>query len=507
MSQRDYESLGETLAKTLHSYLPGEQHLLEFVSGKILDVFYDEFVKFIPPFILKREREKREQAEEEARKEHGKLNRNDTLHGPAARHSLKPQVLNKLATADLGSQQLMASGSQQPTQRPLQRQKTGTVTHSPRGGAGQGGAGSPTAGLNRRNSKRPVNTSLVGIQEVSAGSSSQVMPGGALSQLRRSQDYNQHQQQDQQDNPQQAEQLPGQRNDVQPSANFNYKDSSSDQPAHNMFLSGNDTDNTNQGQGRQAADFHSNKEEMLEFEDFFDNIQQKMRRKEMVKAQRAQLKAGEAPEASLKDDLGDFSEEEDSGTSSDDQTYKDRARRPKKKKKKHAGHHTKPQKTAQKKKEGHADGQGANGAGAGGGAAKQKASTLALQRDAAGLKNKSQSTTAATFAGGTRMARSPRHQQIDTLAPILGSKKAQERSNHQPKPEEAQVHGQPSQGQSASAGNASREPGLAQGSEQTDARSGEAQPCPAEAILRSPEIQGLIKSQLSTGVLNQNEIL
>ena len=181
----------------------------------------------------------------------------------------------------------MASGSQQPTQRSLQRQKTGNVTHSPRGGVGQGGAGSPKAGLNRWNSKRPVNTSLVGIQEVSAGSSSQAMPGGALSQLRRGEDYNQHQQSDQQDNPQQAEQLPGQRNDVQPSANFNYKDSSSDQPAHNVFLSGNDTDNTNQGQGRLAADFHSNKEELLEFEDFFDNIQQKMRRKEMVKAQRA----------------------------------------------------------------------------------------------------------------------------------------------------------------------------------------------------------------------------
>ena len=40
-----------------------------------------------------------------------------------------------------------------------------------------------------------------------------------------------------------------------------------------MFLSGNDTDNTNQGHGdRRGADFHSNKEEMLEFETFFDNI-------------------------------------------------------------------------------------------------------------------------------------------------------------------------------------------------------------------------------------------
>lgn len=100
MSQADYESLGETLMKTMHSYLPGEQHLLEFVSGRILDVFYDEFVKFIPPFMLKREREKREQAEEEARKEHGK--RQEAAGGSAARSSVKPNVLNKLATSDLG---------------------------------------------------------------------------------------------------------------------------------------------------------------------------------------------------------------------------------------------------------------------------------------------------------------------------------------------------------------------------------------------------------------------
>lgn len=69
MSQEDYESLGETLMKTVHWYLPGEQHLLDFISGKILDVFYDEFVKFIPPYMLKRERQERERAEEEARRE------------------------------------------------------------------------------------------------------------------------------------------------------------------------------------------------------------------------------------------------------------------------------------------------------------------------------------------------------------------------------------------------------------------------------------------------------
>ena len=183
-------------------------------------------------------------------------------------------------------------------------------------GSGQGGnanasalQGSPQYKANRRHSKKPVNTNLVGIQEVSGGSSSKATPGGDLSQFRNSQDYN-----GEEDNPQQAEQLSGRLNNANPSAIFNYKDSSSDQQAQNMFLSGNDTDNTNQGQGgRMGANFHSNKEEMLEFETFFDNIQQKMKRKEMVKAQRAQLKDDEVPTEDL-----DLSEEEDSGTSSDD---------------------------------------------------------------------------------------------------------------------------------------------------------------------------------------------
>ena len=63
MSQSDYNSLGGTLIQVMHSYLPSEQSKLQFISGKILDVFYDEFIKFIPPYILKREEEKREEEE------------------------------------------------------------------------------------------------------------------------------------------------------------------------------------------------------------------------------------------------------------------------------------------------------------------------------------------------------------------------------------------------------------------------------------------------------------
>ena len=63
MSVDDYRSLGETLIQTMHSFLPGEQHRLQIISGRILDVFYEEFIKFIPPYILKREEEKRRKAE------------------------------------------------------------------------------------------------------------------------------------------------------------------------------------------------------------------------------------------------------------------------------------------------------------------------------------------------------------------------------------------------------------------------------------------------------------
>lgn len=39
---------------------------MQFLSGKILDVFHDEFIKFVPPYLLKREEERRRKMEEEA---------------------------------------------------------------------------------------------------------------------------------------------------------------------------------------------------------------------------------------------------------------------------------------------------------------------------------------------------------------------------------------------------------------------------------------------------------
>jgi len=64
MSVPDYQSLGASLMQVMDNYLPSEQYKLQFLSGKILDVFYDEFIKFVPPYILKREEEKRKKLEE-----------------------------------------------------------------------------------------------------------------------------------------------------------------------------------------------------------------------------------------------------------------------------------------------------------------------------------------------------------------------------------------------------------------------------------------------------------
>lgn len=52
--------VGSSLIETLESYLPREQSKLNIIGCKVLDIFYDEFVKFVPAYILKREEEKRE---------------------------------------------------------------------------------------------------------------------------------------------------------------------------------------------------------------------------------------------------------------------------------------------------------------------------------------------------------------------------------------------------------------------------------------------------------------
>ena len=57
----DLKIIGQTLIQVINNYLPREQSKLELLSGKILDIFYEEFVKLIPPFVLKREEERKRQ--------------------------------------------------------------------------------------------------------------------------------------------------------------------------------------------------------------------------------------------------------------------------------------------------------------------------------------------------------------------------------------------------------------------------------------------------------------
>ena len=57
----DLKVIGKTLPQVLNNYLPREQSKLEILSSKILEIFYEEFIKFIPPYVLRREEERRKQ--------------------------------------------------------------------------------------------------------------------------------------------------------------------------------------------------------------------------------------------------------------------------------------------------------------------------------------------------------------------------------------------------------------------------------------------------------------
>lgn len=67
MSVPEYQSLGTTMIESLHAYLPSQLHNLKFLGGQILQVFYEEFTKLVPAYILKREEEKRLKQEQESK--------------------------------------------------------------------------------------------------------------------------------------------------------------------------------------------------------------------------------------------------------------------------------------------------------------------------------------------------------------------------------------------------------------------------------------------------------
>lgn len=50
-------NIGYNFVECLENYLPSHQHKLTKIGSKVLDIFYEEFVKFVPAYILKREQD------------------------------------------------------------------------------------------------------------------------------------------------------------------------------------------------------------------------------------------------------------------------------------------------------------------------------------------------------------------------------------------------------------------------------------------------------------------
>jgi hypothetical protein len=60
--------VGRNLIETLEYYLPREQSRLSIIGSKVLDIFYDEFIKLVPAYILEREKEKLPQNDQQKQK-------------------------------------------------------------------------------------------------------------------------------------------------------------------------------------------------------------------------------------------------------------------------------------------------------------------------------------------------------------------------------------------------------------------------------------------------------
>ena len=55
----DKMEVGRDLIKSLQNYLPDQQSKLNVLGGKVLEIFYEEFIKFVPAYILRREEERK----------------------------------------------------------------------------------------------------------------------------------------------------------------------------------------------------------------------------------------------------------------------------------------------------------------------------------------------------------------------------------------------------------------------------------------------------------------
>ncbi len=49
--------IGYNMVECLENFLPAYQHKLNRIGSKVLDIFYEEFIKFVPAYILKREQD------------------------------------------------------------------------------------------------------------------------------------------------------------------------------------------------------------------------------------------------------------------------------------------------------------------------------------------------------------------------------------------------------------------------------------------------------------------
>lgn len=55
MSTADMQKVGQSLIKVIETYLPSQALKFQVICDKVFDIFYEEFIKFVPSYVLKRE--------------------------------------------------------------------------------------------------------------------------------------------------------------------------------------------------------------------------------------------------------------------------------------------------------------------------------------------------------------------------------------------------------------------------------------------------------------------
>ena len=63
LSLADLRDIGQTLISALENYLPSQQSKLSFMVSSVHTIFYEEFIKLVPQYILNREEKKMNEAQ------------------------------------------------------------------------------------------------------------------------------------------------------------------------------------------------------------------------------------------------------------------------------------------------------------------------------------------------------------------------------------------------------------------------------------------------------------